>query len=379
MILLFDLSSTQPSQSGKRHGGGKYGEIIFKRIVERGLPVAAFYDSKKWFNPEIMTVIKDYGIDLYDKQNASIENIVNKYGFKRIYFPIIGNICHLDNCEIYGTIHGVRALELQYDPFILKYNTTSFFEKIKFIIKWLSPQFGYRRARNHFSTILKEKKIHFIMVSHHSVNSIRSYFPKETFGKDINCFYSPSTSMKNDLSVKYPEKYYLMVSANRWEKNVLRGIIAFDRLISAGYLKDTKIKITGAQSPSIFNYKIRNLQNFEFMGYVDDIELEQLYHDAYAFVYPSENEGFGYPPLEAMHYSVPSLTSAHTSISEVCEGAVLYFNPFSIEEIMARILYMDDRSVHDRLMISAKKQYEKIKKNQDEDLDRMIDFLYIEK
>ncbi len=32
--LLFDFSSVQPVGTSKRHGGGKYGEIVFKRILE---------------------------------------------------------------------------------------------------------------------------------------------------------------------------------------------------------------------------------------------------------------------------------------------------------------------------------------------------------
>ena len=51
--LLFNLERTQPTATVKRHGGGIYGEIVFKRIVERNLPVEAVYDSSKWFNPEL--------------------------------------------------------------------------------------------------------------------------------------------------------------------------------------------------------------------------------------------------------------------------------------------------------------------------------------
>lgn len=45
MKLLFDVSATQPNSSGKRHGGGRYGEIILFRMIERKLKFACFYDS----------------------------------------------------------------------------------------------------------------------------------------------------------------------------------------------------------------------------------------------------------------------------------------------------------------------------------------------
>ena len=43
MKLLFDVSATQPNSSGKRHGGGRYGEIILFRMIERKLKFACFY------------------------------------------------------------------------------------------------------------------------------------------------------------------------------------------------------------------------------------------------------------------------------------------------------------------------------------------------
>ena len=105
---------------------------------------------------------------------------------------------------------------------------------------------------------------------------------------------------------------------------------------------------------------------------------EQLYHDAYCLIYPSLNEGFGYPPLEAMHYGVPVLASAFASITEICEGASIYFNPFSIEEIAARILYICNMDVHREYAKRGVNQFNKVATKQKVDLDALIDYLYKE-
>lgn len=146
----------------------------------------------------------------------------------------------------------------------------------------------------------------------------------------------------------------------------------FDR----GYLQEYKVKITGAKDGSNYRYSIRNKDRFDFLGYVDDTELEQLYHDAYSLVYPSLNEGFGYPPLEAMHYGVPVLASSYSSISEVCQGAVMYFNPFAVEEIANRILQIANQEVRDKYSLLAKKQYKWITEKQNHDLDALINFIF---
>ena len=215
----------------------------------------------------------------------------------------------------------------------------------------------------------------FITVSNHTACSFKTYFP-ELRDEEVPVFYSPSTSPQIELKRVYAQRYFMLVSGNRVEKNNLRAIMALDKLFSVGYLLDFTVKIAGAKDASIYSYKIKNTCKFEFLGYVDDSLLEQLYHDAYCLVYPSLNEGFGYPPLEAMHYGVPVIASPFASIPEVCEDSALYFNPFSIEEIAARILRILDPGVHSIYSKKAYAQYQKITAIQNNDLDALIDYLY---
>lgn len=60
---------------------------------------------------------------------------------------------------------------------------------------------------------------------------------------------------------------------------------------------------------------------------VDNCELQLLYQQARAFVYPSLNEGFGIPVLEAFSYGCPALLSNRSSLPEVGGAAALYFDP----------------------------------------------------
>lgn len=378
MEVLFDLCCTQPNGSGRRHGGGKYGEIIFRRIVERGLPVVALYDSSRWFNPEIRDFLINNQVQVIDiTKKGSIKKVIENYNFKRLYSPLLNSkLLHLNlNIDIVGTIHDLRAMELSFDKMMLKYNTCPYRKIIAAVIKKYWKNLGYSRARAFYLNALHNKHLRFIMVSNHSLSALLAYFPqfKE---KNIKAYYSPSTITHSICSKKYEDKYYLMVSANRWEKNCLRAIMAFDRLISYGFLDNTKVRITGAESIKDYRYKLKNSQCFEFMGYVDELELSQLYHDAYGFVYPSLNEGFGYPPLEAMHYGVPCIVSPFTSIPEICQGAAIYTNPYSIEEIMSRIILLENPDIHKKFSLLAINQERKIKRKQNDDLDKAIDFIY---
>lgn len=85
MKLLFDVSATQPNSSGKRHGGGRYGEIILFRMIERKLKFACFYDSSKWLNPKVKTACQKGKIPLHDVCGSSVKQIVSEYGYTRLY------------------------------------------------------------------------------------------------------------------------------------------------------------------------------------------------------------------------------------------------------------------------------------------------------
>ena len=73
--------------------------------------------------------------------------------------------------------------------------------------------------------------------------------------------------------------------------------------------------------------------NVVFPGFVDDTELEILYQQAIAYVFPSFYEGFGLPPLEAMTKGCPVISSNATSMPEILGEAAKYFNPKNKDEI----------------------------------------------
>lgn len=66
-------------------------------------------------------------------------------------------------------------------------------------------------------------------------------------------------------------------------------------------------------------------------GYVDDDDLVVLYSDAELMVFPSSDEGFGLPPLEAMSCGTPTIGSNVSSIPEVIGLAEAQFDPKDIK------------------------------------------------
>ena len=63
-----------------------------------------------------------------------------------------------------------------------------------------------------------------------------------------------------------------------------------------------------------------------------------IYQKAGLYVFPSFYEGFGLPPLEAMSYGAPVISSNSTCLPEALGEAALYFDPENHEQ-MADVIY----------------------------------------
>ena len=76
--------------------------------------------------------------------------------------------------------------------------------------------------------------------------------------------------------------------------------MALDNLFSEGMLEGYRVKVTGAIDSTIYSYRIKNLDRFDFYGYVSDDELAQLYHDAYSLIYMSNSSNNSYNSSSAI-------------------------------------------------------------------------------
>ncbi len=80
------------------------------------------------------------------------------------------------------------------------------------------------------------------------------------------------------------------------------------------------------------------LNRVSFCGYVPTIELAALYTGASMLVFPSLEEGFGIPIIEAFAKRVPVITGEIEATREVAGMAAQYVNPERHEEISTSIL-----------------------------------------
>jgi glycosyltransferase involved in cell wall biosynthesis len=139
----------------------------------------------------------------------------------------------------------------------------------------------------------------------------------------------------------------LSVSAKRPHKNLMR-------LLEAVSLLDSKpvLVLPGYPTPHEGELKARAAYlgvRAVFPAWVSAEELEGLYAEAAAFVFPSLAEGFGLPVLEAMARGVPVACSDASSLPEVAGDAALLFDPLDPRAIANAIAKLLDPTVAARL------------------------------
>ncbi len=99
--------------------------------------------------------------------------------------------------------------------------------------------------------------------------------------------------------------------------------------------------LAGARSPYSMEVvalaERRGLYNVRVLHDISDAQKAWLLAHCEAFVFPSLTEGFGLPPLEAMHFGKPVLLSRLTSLPEVGGDAASYFDSFDPAAMRATI------------------------------------------
>jgi glycosyltransferase involved in cell wall biosynthesis len=89
-------------------------------------------------------------------------------------------------------------------------------------------------------------------------------------------------------------------------------------------------------------------------GYISDEEVAQWYRRASIFAFPSLDEGFGMPVIEAMAAGVPVIASNRSSLPEVCGDAAMLVDSQSDAELAGAVeLLTRDEDLRMKLTVAG--------------------------
>ena len=147
------------------------------------------------------------------------------------------------------------------------------------------------------------------------------------------------------------EQMILFVGALQRRKNIVRLVEAFEaaapgwKLVLAGSLGFGAEQILARIENSSRKADIKT------PGYVPNTALDELFQRASIFAFPSLDEGFGMPVLDAMASGVPVLTSNASALPEVSGEAALLVDPTDVDSIAAGLRRLtEDQALRDELI-----------------------------
>lgn len=375
MNILFDLISTQ----GFINGGAEYVKRVFWTMMDQKTDehhVFCLYDSKLEIISEDVSPFQLYGSDktvfIDINHHGSIEEIVDLNSIDIFFIGIASRylnynlrnvrcrcICVVHDFSLYD-LDGVRIyLHRKELPQLIRILLRRYKHKITDKNKW----------NNMFSFWRNHPNLKIITVSEFTRASLLTSVLDTC--ERIQVLYSPEKMITVRPEVENKQlsevisskcKYYLIVSANRDLKNAKLAISAVKRFFDV-YKPDAKLITIG--------YSKQEFDNHIILPYLSTSDLENAYRNCYALIYPTLWEGFGYPPLEAMKYGKPILSSNVCSMREVLQDAPIYFSPYYESDIfwaMERFSQSD----YELLAQRSKECYMRVNNRQHEDLNKLI-------
>lgn len=302
--------------------------------------------------------------DLWAMSREVFRHKIDLFFFPAVYsyFPVF------NRTKIIVTLHDVIA---DHHPNLIFPNSKSkFFWKLK-------QQAAIRQANL------------ILTVSEYSKRQIREYFKlPESRLRVINEGARPvfkrlfENNKMNEVleqyNLKLDEKFLLYVGGISPHKNLNTLIDAFSLLMANSNHKEVKLILVGdykddpffSAYPSLKEQVIKlNLEDkVTFTGFVSDEHLAFLYNAATLLVFPSLEEGFGLPAIEAMSCGTPVAASNCSSLPEVIGSAGKFFDPRDVKniaQVIEQILNnpiernaMKEKSLHQAEQFSWKKAAE---------------------
>jgi len=364
------------------NGGGEYAKRILQEIIIRqnNIKIYGLFDSKIKFIGNDEDYYNSISIKLLDVQKKNIATYISEFSIDIFFIGIAQNYLSYDfcgiKCKTVIIIHDIGTIESAFNNIFFHYSP-SIRKWVKLNLSYLfrSSKFSWgNHSKNLFSAFIKyaqQDNVQIITVSNYTLGSLKYYFP-ELENKEIRIFYPPEKLHDNIDNPINPTIKHLIESSIKYLL-----ILSTDRENKNAKILNNVFQIINGKYPQFYLVSTGNLYKTErntiSLGYISDSDMEILYKNAYALVYPSTTEGFGYPPLEAMKYGVPVLSSNVCSMPEVLSDSVIYFSPFYENDLYDKLIYLFNN--YEEYSMRARKRYDIVNQRQRKDLNELVDYI----
>jgi len=262
--------------------------------------------------------------------------------WKQISLPLLVKVkkCDVLICTDYflpSLKLGIKHIVVFHDAFFWEYPEHYNQFWLKLFHAWAVP--AAKRADRILvpSMYVQQRIMHFMNIKDHQLSVV--YEAPKTFENSQKA-NGGDKNMKEDIP------YLLHVGALSKHKNLPFLIKAFKWALDSSKQDWRLILVGGAgnstsddDSELIINtIQEHGLEDKVLLkGYLSDDEVSFFYQKASGYIFPSYNEGFGLPLLEAIRFNLPIAAANNTCLPEIGKDAAIYFDPFNMEDMAGAI------------------------------------------
>lgn len=320
-------------------GIGTYTNQLYQALVNQSISVQKIY-FKKTGDTFTRAQTKDFWIASNPLYSLSPGNFHNSLYASKI------DLLHITNYLVPRIKH-VPVISTIHDAIMLKHP------------EWLEGPHFLRRLKGR---VLKKLNHHIdfaITCSQASVADLVNYWqiPEEKIAVThyglADIWQQPiDAKQRQQVLNKYQlnKPFFLMVGTLQPRKNTERTINAYLSL-PPHITQHFNLIIVGKEhatltSPLLLK-KMNTLQQrgqLSWLKYISFEDLRCLYQSAYALLFPSLAEGFGFPILEGFASGIPVITADLGSMREIASDAAYLVDPYEEESIAAAMLALVETS-----------------------------------
>ena len=345
-------------------GLGRYTQklVTYLEKIDQHNQYFIFLRKENWddyhpINKNFQKILADYQWYTWQEQ-IQMPKILNKYQLDLVHFPHF-NVPLGYRGNFVTTIHDLILIQ-----FPTKRATTlgPLLYKFKY--------FGYRQVIKH--AVKKAQQV--VTVSNYTKKQLVDFFKikpgkvsvtyEASSGVESGQLQMPEADFLRDYNITKP---YILYVGNAYPHKNLEGLLKAFKDISEQENQRYQLVLVGKNDYFYQRLKqeaaalglIKDSQ-VVFFGFASEKQLADLYRQAELYVFPSFMEGFGLPPLEAMSYELPVVSSKSSCLPEILGEAALYFNPRDQADIVRSIRkVLTDDDLRNSLKIKGLQQVKK--------------------
>ena len=301
MVTYITTHSTQT-------GTGRYAKDIYTLMLPQSKIIQFLFDYK-------------YADNFYKSPYFGYRISLLNYMFSQLVFRVgidsinnCNDIIHVTSQEIKPVFNNPNIVVTIHDAttFDKRFYNSQGIEKLKrFVLKhYLKEYLTYNNiitVSNHSKNQLTTK----LNAKEENISVIPPYISDSFFHLDNK------NSLRSELGLPLNNKLILSISSDSKRKNLSMVSRVMENLN-----KSYKLVRVGSQ-----------IGNSITFNNVDEVTINKIYNACDMLLFPTLEEGFGYPVVEAFKTGLPVLSSNIDIIKEVSDGAALLVNPMEINEV----------------------------------------------